>query len=238
MLTMCFRQIARLVAAVLLTACGLLTAPITIADAQPCPDVEAVFARGTGEPPGVGGIGEPFVDQLRTAISPKSLDVYPVNYEASSDFGDRIQFAQSVVDGIKDAGNHIEATAANCPKTRIVLGGYSQGAAVAGFVTSASIPAGIPAEYVAFLPKPMPPEVANHVAAVTLFGKPSNQWLQNYGAPAITIGPLYLPKTDDLCAPGDTICNGDPGGAPSLAHAEYPVNGMTAQAADFAASHL
>jgi cutinase len=238
MLSMCFHQIARFVAAVLLTACGLLTAPMTIAAAQPCPDVEAVFARGTGEPPGVGGIGEPFVDQLRTAIGPKSLDVYPVNYEASSDFGDRIQFAQSVVDGIKDAGSHIEATAANCPKTRIVLGGYSQGAAVAGFVTSASIPAGIPAEYVSFLPKPMPAEIANHVAAVTLFGKPSNQWLENYGAPAITIGPLYVPKTDDLCAPGDTICNGDTSGAPSFAHAEYPVNGMTAQAADFAASHL
>lgn len=238
MLTMCLRQIARLVAAVLLTVCGLLSAPITTAAAQLCPDVEAVFARGTGEPPGVGGIGEPFVDSLRSAIGAKSLDVYPVNYEASSDFGDRIQFAQSVVDGIKDASGHIEATAANCPKTRIVLGGYSQGAAVAGFVTSASIPAGVPAEYVQFLPKPMPPEIANHVAAVTLFGKPSAEWLQNYGAPAIVIGPLYAPKTDDLCAPGDTICNGDPGGAPSFAHAEYPANGMTAQAADYAASHL
>ena len=235
---MCLRQIARLVAAVLLTACGLLSAPITSAAAQPCPDVEAVFARGTGEPPGVGGIGEPFVDSLRSAIGAKSLDVYPVNYEASSDFGDRIQFAQSVVDGIKDASGHIEATAANCPKTRIVLGGYSQGAAVAGFVTSASVPAGVPAEYVEFLPKPMPPEIANHVAAVTLFGKPSAAWLQNYGAPAIVIGPLYAPKTDDLCAPGDTICDGDPGGAPSFAHAEYPANGMTAQAADYAASHL
>jgi cutinase len=238
MLSMCLRQFTRLVAAVLLTACGLLSAPITTAAAQPCPDVEAVFARGTGEPPGVGGIGEPFVDSLRSAIGAKSLDVYPVNYEASSDFGDRIQFAQSVVDGIKDASGHIEATAANCPKTRIVLGGYSQGAAVAGFVTSASVPAGVPAEYVQFLPKPMPPEIANHVAAVTLFGKPSAQWLQNYGAPAIVIGPLYAPKTDELCAPGDTICNGDPGGAPSFAHAEYPANGMTAQAADYAASHL
>jgi cutinase len=238
MLTMCLRQITRLVAAVLMTTCGLLSAPITTAAAQPCPDVEAVFARGTGEPPGVGGIGEPFVDSLRSAIGAKSLDVYPVNYEASSDFGDRIQFAQSVVDGIKDASGHIEATAANCPKTRIVLGGYSQGAAVAGFVTSASIPAGVPAEYLEFLPKPMPPEIANHVAAVTLFGKPSAEWLQNYGAPAIVIGPLYAPKTDELCAPGDTICDGDPGGAPSFAHAEYPANGMTAQAADYAASHL
>jgi cutinase len=238
MLNMCPRQTARFVAAVLLTACGLLTAPITVAAAQPCPDVEAVFARGTGEPPGVGTTGQPFIDSLRSAVGAKSLDVYPVNYEASSDFSDRVAFAQSVVDGIRDAGSHVEATAANCPKTRIVLGGYSQGAAVAGFVTSASIPAGIPAEYVQFLPKPMPPEVANHVAAVTLFGTPSAQWLQNYGAPAIVIGPLYAPKTLELCAAGDTICDGEAGGAPNFAHVEYAVNGMTAQAADFAASHL
>ena len=109
---------------------------------------------------------------------------------------------------------------------------------MAGFVTSASIPAGVPAEYAPFLPKPLPPEIANHVAAVTLFGKPSAAWLQNYGAPAIVIGPLYAPKTIDLCADGDTICNGDPGGPPSFAHASYPVNGMVGQAAGFAVSHL
>jgi hypothetical protein len=232
------RQIARFLLAALVTMCALLGAPIQVAFAQPCPDVEAVFARGTGEPPGVGGVGQAFVDALRSRVGGRSLDVYPVNYQASSDFSDRIQFAQSVVDGIKDAGGHVESTAANCPNTRIVLGGYSQGAAVAGFVTSAAIPEGIPAEYVSYLPKPMPPEVANHVAAVTLFGKPSAQWLQSYGAPAIVIGPLYAPKTIDLCASGDTICNGDAGGAPTFAHAEYAVNGMPGQAADFAASHL
>jgi cutinase len=238
MVTMRLSQIGRVLIAALVIVGGLFSAPIAISSAQPCPDVEALFARGTSEPPGVGGIGEPFVDELRTAIGPKSLDVYPVNYEASSDFSDRIQFAQSVVDGIKDATSHIEATAANCPKTRIVLGGYSQGAAVAGFVTSASIPQGVPEEYRSFLPQPMPAEIANHVAAVTLFGKPSAQWLQNYGAPVVVIGPLYAPKTLDLCAGGDTICNGDPGGLPSFAHTTYPANGMTQQAADFAASHL
>jgi cutinase len=238
MVTMRLRQIGRVLIAALVIVGGLFSAPIAISSAQPCPDVEAVFARGTSEPPGVGGIGEPFVDELRTAIGPKSLDVYPVNYEASSDFSDRIQFAQSVVDGIKDATSHIEATAANCPKTRIVLGGYSQGAAVAGFVTSASIPQGVPEEYRSFLPQPMPAEIANHVAAVTLFGKPSAQWLQNYSAPVVVIGPLYAPKTLDLCADGDTICNGDPGGLPSFSHTTYPANGMTQQAANFAASHL
>jgi cutinase len=217
---------------------GLLSAPMPVAAAQPCPDVEAVFARGTGEPAGVGGIGEPFVDELRTAIGPKSLNVYPVNYEASGNFGDRIEFAQSFLDGVKDATSHIEATAANCPKTRIVLGGYSQGAAVAGAATSASVPAGVPEEYLSYMPKPMPAEVASHVAAVTLFGKPSAPWLQNFGAPAVVIGPLYVPKTDDLCADGDPICDGDPGGFPNAAHSSYPVNGMTAQAAGYAAGHL
>ena len=234
---MCLRLIGRVFIAALVLG-GLLSAPMPVTSAQPCPDVEAVFARGTGEPAGVGGIGEPFIDALRAAVGPKSLDVYPVNYEASSNFSDRVEFAQSVVDGIKDAGSHIQATAANCPKTRIVLGGYSQGAAVAGFVTAASVPAGVPAEYLSFLPKPLPPEIANHVAAVTLFGKPSPQWLQNYDAPQVVIGPLYVPKTIDLCADGDTICNGDSGGLPSFAHSSYPVNGMVGQAAGFTANHL
>jgi cutinase len=238
MFNMCVGQNVRVLFAALMLFGALLTVPMPVAAAQPCSDVEAVFARGTGEPAGVGGIGEPFVDELRTAIGPKSLNVYPVNYEASGNFSDRIEFAQSFLDGVKDASSHIEATAANCPKTRIVLGGYSQGAAVAAGVTSASVPAGVPAEYLSFMPKPMPPEIANHVAAVTLFGKPSQAWLQNYGAPLIVVGPLYAPKTDDLCADGDTICNGDPGGLPSFAHSSYPMNGMTAQAAGYAAGHL
>jgi hypothetical protein len=84
----------------------------------------------------------------------------------------------------------------------------------------------------------MPPEVAKHVAAVALFGKPSDRFLTDSGAPAIVIGPLYVPKTIDLCADGDTICNGAPPGPPTAAHGSYPFNGMVGQAADFAASKL
>src|ERR1700759_2122020 len=47
--------------------------------ADPCPDVGVVFARGSGEPPGLGGIGGPFVDELRGQIGGRSLAVYPVN---------------------------------------------------------------------------------------------------------------------------------------------------------------
>jgi cutinase len=225
------RPAAAVAAGAVMAAAVLLSAPAPAASADPCPDVDVVFARGTGEPPGVGNIGQPFVDALRGRIGARSLGVYPVNYQASSDFGNP-DFPVTVIDGIRDAGSHIESMAANCPKTREVLGGYSQGAAVAGYVTSAAVPPGVPA---AAVPRPMSPEIANHVAAVTLFGTPSDQFLTQYGAPPIVIGPLYKPKTLELCAPGDGICGT---GNDMMAHALYVANGMTGQAADFAASHL
>jgi cutinase len=217
--------------ATMVATSALLGVPVPSAAADPCPDVDVVFARGTAEPPGVGSVGQPFVDALRGQIGARSLGVYPVNYQASSDFGNS-DFPFTVIDGIRDASGHIESMAANCPKTREVLGGYSQGAAVAGYVTSAAVPPGIPASVV---PPPMPSDIANHVAAVTLFGTPSDQFLGQYGAPAIVIGPLYKPKTLELCAPGDSICG--PGNDP-VAHGLYAVNGMTGQAANYAASHL
>ena len=222
-------------AAVVTTAGVLLGAPAPSASAEPCPDVEVVFARGTGEPAGVGGVGQAFVDSLRSQLGAKSVAVYPVNYPASSDFADTTAFAGTVVDGIRDAGTHVQSTAANCPDTRVVLGGFSQGAVVAGFATAAEVPPGVPG---ALVPSPLPPDVADHVAAVTLFGKPSGEFLDKYGAPAIAIGPLYAPKTLDLCASGDSICDGAPGGGPTIAHALYGVNGMTNEAAAFAASRI
>jgi cutinase-like protein len=233
------RRIARLIGAVMVTSWAtLLSVPVPSASAQPCPDIEVVFARGTSEEPGVGGIGQAFVDSLRSQVGGREVAVYPVNYLAASNFNDRLEFARSVVDGIRDAGTHVETMAANCPKTRMVLGGYSQGAVVAGYVTAAAIPEAVPPEFRAFIPDPMPPQVADHVAAVVLFGKPSDQFMSSIGAPPVVIGPLYVPKTMDLCIPDDTICNGAPAGGPSIGHALYAVNGMVNQGAAFAAGRL
>jgi cutinase len=221
--------------AVVAAGATLVSTSLPPASAAPCPDVEVIFARGTSEPPGVGNVGQSFVDALRTQLGPKSIDVYPVDYAASSDFTDREAFASTVVAGVKDAGSHVQSTATNCPNTKIVLGGYSQGAVVAGYVTAAQVPAGVPASLV---PAPLPPKVADHVAAVTLFGKPSPAFLTQYDAPDLTIGPNYASKTIDLCAQGDTICDGSPGGLPTMAHVSYPFNGMAGQAAGFVADHM
>ena len=230
------RHITRLFAAAVVTAGPILySTSIPSASAATCPDVDVVFARGTGEPPGVGGVGQSFVDALRTQLGTKSVEVYPVNYAASGDFTNREAFAGTVVDGVRDAGAHVQSTAKDCPGTKIVLGGYSQGAVVAGYVTAAQAPPGVPASLV---PAPLPSQVADHVATVALFGKPSQAFLQQYDAPELTIGPQYAAKTIDLCAQGDTICDGTPGGQPGLAHMSYGFDGMTGQAAGFAADRI
>jgi cutinase len=80
--------------------------------------------------------------------------------------------------------------------------------------------------------------VANHVAAVALFGKPSSGFLQQIytGAPPIAVGHLYTGKTTDICIPTDPICSA--GGTDNGAHTQYAVNGLAGQAADFAARRL
>jgi cutinase len=106
------RHIARLLCAAVVTTSALLSAPLPFAAAQPCPDVEIVFARGTYEPPGVGGMGQAFVDSLRSQVGTKSVGVYPVSYPASTDF-------PTAVDGVRDAAVHVESMAANCPNTKM-----------------------------------------------------------------------------------------------------------------------
>lgn len=51
---MCVRLFAGFVGVAAVTMGAFLHAVVPAASAQSCPEVEVVFARGTGEPPGVG----------------------------------------------------------------------------------------------------------------------------------------------------------------------------------------
>jgi cutinase len=194
-----------------------------------CADIEVVFARGTFEAPGVGDTGQAFVNALNSRVGGQTVNVHGVNYPASLDFQDAVQ-------GVADAAAEIQSTAASCPNTKIVLGGYSQGAAVAAFTTSDNVPAGVTLP--AGLTGPMPPAIADHVAAVVLFGTPDSWFLNlvDHSAPPIAIGRLYATKTLQLCNPGDPVCS--PGGLDRAAHSAYKNNGAADQAADFAANAL
>jgi cutinase len=227
------RQFARFLGAAGVAAWAtLLSAPIRIAPASaaPCPDIEVTFARATAEPPGVGGVGQEFVDSLRSQVGGRSVGVYPVNYPATEDW------APSASAGGSDASTHVQSMAANCPNTRLVLGGASQGAMVIDLITIAQAPVA------GFIPASLPADVADHVAAVAVFGNPTDRYL---GGPVSAISPWYGHKAIDLCAPGDPICS--PGGGLSLpshdevfspAHLSYEQSGMPSQAATFVASHL
>ncbi|MGE2721965.1 cutinase family protein [Mycolicibacterium celeriflavum] len=202
--------------AVPLAAALIPFAPIAApqADAAPCPDVEIVFARGTTEPPGVGGIGQAFVDSVRGRLGDRSVAVYAVNYPASRDF------AVSTRAGADDTRVHVQSMAADCPATKMVLGGYSQGAAVMDVATGA-----------------LAPTVAPHVAAVALFGGPRSSFADRLSpGPLPSVGPGYAAKTIDLCVPNDPICF--EGGRDMGAHVAYVQAGLVNQAAEFAAGRI
>ncbi len=216
-LQMTSRSLARIAGVALATTWALLSAPIITnpaATADPCSDVAVVFARGTHQEPGLGNIGQAFVDSLTAQLGGRSVDVYPVNYPANDDYH------TSVANGSDDAGTHIQNTVATCPNTRIVLGGYSQGATVIDSATTA-----------------MPGSVADHVAAVALFGEPSSGLSTTLwgGQPLPMISPLYSSKTINLCEQDDPICTG---GGNFAAHVTYIEAGMTDQAATFAANRI
>lgn len=220
------RRIITVIGAATVVTCMFQVAPVPSAQAEVCPDAQVIFARGTDDPAPLGPTGQNFVNTLRSRIAPKSVADYGVDYPASLNFG-------KAVDGIADARARILATAASCPKTKIVLGGFSQGAAVIGFVTANKVPDGVSADEV---PTPMPDVIAEHVSAVVLFAKPASRVMRFLRDPTVTVGPLYAPKTLELCVDNDLICDSD--GSSFAAHDTYAQTGMTERGAVFAATRL
>ena len=79
---MSLRQSVRFLGAGALIASGLAVGTAPAATAEPCPDVEIVFARGTAEAPGVGGTGQAFAYNFGRASS--ALFIMTVPFVAMS----------------------------------------------------------------------------------------------------------------------------------------------------------
>jgi cutinase len=186
-------------------AAGLIVGPLPTAAAAPCPDVSVVFARGTDEAPGLGDVGQAFVGQLRDKTG-RDIAASPVNYPAHQD----------VAPGVSDMTAQINAIIANCPNTKIVVGGYSLGAAVTNDALNHTVS----------------PDAAAHIAAVVLFGNASRLLNIPLGP-----GPAYDGKSIDVCNPGDPICSGGP---TALSHLQlaYLLTGGIGSAVDFTAGRI
>ncbi|BBZ67831.1 cutinase [Mycolicibacterium insubricum] len=210
-------SLSGLLAAAVLTPLSVAAAPAAIAD--DCPRAELVFARGTAEAPGLGLVGDALAAALTNKVS--GMGTYAVNYPASYNF-------LNTQNGANDAAAHIAWMADNCPNTKIVLGGYSQGAA------AMSMLAGVPpvGERIGMFGSApaLAPDLANNVAAVAVFGNPGRR----FGEPLSSNG-QFAGRTIDLCSPGDPICSD---GRDRSAHSNYEQSPYPQQAASFIAARV
>ena len=211
-------RVAAILSAVGAAATAVIVAPT--AAAVPCPDIEVVFARGTAEAGGVGRVGQAFTDALSAQVGGRTVSSYAVNYPASYDF-------LTTADGATDTTSHISQMALSCPSTKIVLGGYSQGAAVMDMLAGVP-PLGNKIGEIGSAP-PLSPTAAVTVAAVAAFGNPATK----FGNPLSSVG-MFAGRAIDLCKDGDPICSD---GRNPLAHRGYE-DAMAQQAASFAAGRV
>lgn len=212
------RPIVALVGAVVVSAVAFTTgSPRARADG--CADVQLVFARGTAEPPGLGAEGDALLAALRPALGSRSVDSYAVNYPASYNF-------LTTADGADDARDHIAEMTGQCPSTRLVLGGFSQGASAVSMLAGVP-PVGQRIGNLGSAPA-LDPDLAGKVRAVAVFGNPGNR----FNTPLSTAG-QFAGRAIDLCSPGDPICV--VGGRDRDAHHDYTAPPYPGQAAEFIA---
>ncbi|PWW77665.1 Carbohydrate Esterase Family 5 protein [Tuber magnatum] len=154
-----------------------------------CNDIIVIFARGTTEPGNVGDdVGPSFFDAL-AALEPGRVIVQGVNYPA-----DILGYLQGGSDsGASDMADLVGRAASQCPDSKIVLSGFSQGAQVTHKAA-----------------KKIPTSLQPKVAAIVLFGDPNNG--------AAFPGTLNA-NVKTFCHEGDLICHGLP--IPTEAHLHY-----------------
>jgi cutinase len=211
----------KILTAVLTAAAGAglaaVVVPGTAASAASCSDVQVVFARGTGEAPGPGILGRPLASGVATALPGRTVTSYAVNYPAD--------FAQAGDgQGATDLTDHVVATAAACPGTRFVLGGYSQGAGVVDIALGVGGALGRGGV--------LPSSVLPKIAAVTVFGNPKRI---GGGAPLDRSNTPVSDRALDQCNTGDPVCGN---GNTFAAHLAYATNGSVDRAVRFAVDRL
>ncbi|MEK8069342.1 cutinase family protein [Rhodococcoides navarretei] len=211
------RWLAYSIATLALSA-SAVALPAGVASAAPCSDVDVSFARGTGEFPGLGITGTPFVNSLKSQLSDRSVSTYAVDYAAD--------FTQaSAGPGSRDLVAHLNSVAASCPSTTFVIGGYSQGATVVTNAVGLRTPS-------SFTGAVIPAAIADRVEAVVVFGNP----LGLTGRKIETASATYGARANSFCNFGDPVCQ--IGGFNAFAHLQYGTNGSTAQGAQFAAAQV
>ncbi|KAL4728273.1 hypothetical protein ACLX1H_005015 [Fusarium chlamydosporum] len=172
-----------------------------LTDGTPCRPVTMIYARGTTQAGNVGdpaAVGPLLFNNLASRIGLNNLAVQGVTYAANvAGF-----LAGGDAAGSRTMANLIARAASQCPSTKIIISGYSQGAQVvhnaAGMLSSS---------------------VTNRVTAAVTFGDPKQS--QPFGS-------IPSSRTRVYCRSGDNICDG--GIIITPAHSQYQQDAPAAAA--------
>lgn len=145
----------------------------------PCRALTLIFARGTTETGNMGTIvGPPFADALISSFGTSAVAVQGVDYGAT--IPEFLEGGDPV--GSATLAALVARAVTQCPSTKILISGYSQGGQLvhngAKLLTSAQVA---------------------RVSAVVIFGDPDN---------GQAVGSIPSSKVDVFCAVGDDICLG------------------------------
>ncbi|KAJ8061772.1 hypothetical protein OCU04_009569 [Sclerotinia nivalis] len=183
----------------LLLPLSALAAPTGSIEARACKAVTVIFARGTGEIGTLGTVvGPPFLEALQSTLGSSAVTMtgvdYPADVEGFLEGGDAA--------GSQTMATMVTSTLASCPKTKIVMSGYSQGGQL---VHNAA--------------KLLPAATMSKVSSAVIFGDPDN---------GHAVQGVSSAKTDIICHAGDDICLG--GDLILIAHLTYGMDTTAAAA--------
>ncbi|KAK7997413.1 hypothetical protein PG990_009886 [Apiospora arundinis] len=172
-----------------------------------CGDIVVIFARGTTEPGNVGVlVGPPLFGALRKQLGAvgKTLAVQGVDHYDASVTG-YLQGGSS--SGSQQMANLVSQAMKQCPSSKIVMSGYSQGGQL---VHNAA--------------KLLPASTVAALSSVVIFGDPYSRYPVQGASPAKVL--IICHPGDDICVDGDLIL---------LPHLTYVVN--VDQAATYILAH-
>ncbi|KAF1918581.1 cutinase-domain-containing protein [Ampelomyces quisqualis] len=150
-----------------------------------CPKAILVYARGSTEMGNLGTLGGPLGNALKNKYSAAQVWVQGVGGPYTATLSANTLPRGSTPAAIAEMGRLLNLASTKCPNSKIVAGGYSQGAALAAAAIS-----------------DLDATVRNKVVGTVLFGYTKNQ--QNAGAiPKYPSSNLKV-----FCETGDLVCEG------------------------------
>ncbi|OBS27094.1 hypothetical protein FPOA_01035 [Fusarium poae] len=189
-----------------------------------------IVARGSLEPQGPGIIG--VIAQHISSRIPNS-DLSALEYPAIYD-----PYKPSQIEGVRALTEVVKQYSARCPRTKMILLGFSQGAHVIADVMCGASSVGFPAT------NPQPLNITDKIAAIVLMGDPSTTKGQAFHVGSSKGDGIFPPnkpngchyvsgKTVSFCDAGDPFC--EAGGHDLSTHMRY-VSAYGQMAADFSVS--